>query len=385
MKRAINNALVRTRNGVNRLSRALIGSEATRKLLVVRYYQLKIAAHNAMRKKATNDIKSLMSWRTAMKCRIDFSSEVYRGNALYGLGRVLRNYCGVVDSPKACIEHGVHFGEYVNQSETDKSELPALFTLSPYRLEQIRKASSVPVCIVGPYIAYSKDYLDNKSIEAIRDRLGKTILAIPSHSVRGGTVSYDYKDFINEIRRVKNAINAQTILVMLYYQDILNGDAAIFEDAGFVVVTCGYREDCHFLERQRTLIKLADFTMSNSIGTHVGYCVYMGKPHYSFKQWYEYDIVLHSEKDTAKAQGELFEQEVVRDAFSSCEEAITEQQLSICKKYWGFDYVKSKEEMRLILDMCSKAYAAPPCARQSRLRTELEKHENEIIRQLFCC
>ena len=93
---------------------------------------------------------------------------------------------------------------------------------------------------------------------------------------------------------------------MLYYQDILNGDAAIFEDAGFVVVTCGYREDCHFLERQRTLIKLADFTMSNSIGTHVGYCVYMGKPHYSFKQWYEYDIVLHSEKDTAKARGELF-------------------------------------------------------------------------------
>ena len=64
-----------------------------------------------------------------------------------------------------------------------------------------------------------------------------------------------------------------------------------------------------------------------------------------------------AKKDTAKAQGELFEQEVVRDAFSSCEEAITEQQLSICKKYWGFDYVKSKEEMRLILDMCSKAYA----------------------------
>ena len=162
-----------------------------------------------------------------------------------------------------------HFGEYVNQSETDKSELPALFTLSPYRLEQIRKASSVPVCIVGPYIAYSKDYLDNKSIEH-SGSAWKTILAIPSHSVRGGTVSYDYKDFINEIRRVKNAINAQTILVMLYYQDILNGDAAIFEDAGFVVVTCGYREDCHFLERQRTLIKLADFTMSNSIGTHVG-------------------------------------------------------------------------------------------------------------------
>lgn len=385
MRRTINNALIRTRNGVNRFSRALIGSEAARKLLVFRYYQLKIAAQNVMRKEAANDIKNLMSWRTVMKCRIDFSSEVYRGNALYGLGRVLRDYCGVIDSPKACIEHGVYFGEYVNHSETDKSELPALFTPSPYRLEQIRKASSVPVCIVGPYIAYSKDYLDNKSIEIIRDRLGKTILAIPSHSVSGEAVSYDYKDFINEIRRVQNTINAQTILVMLYYQDILNGDAAIFEDAGFIVVTCGYREDRHFLERQRSLIKLADFTMSNSIGTHVGYCVYMGKPHYSFKQWHEYNIVLHSEKDGAKAQAELSEQEAVRDAFSSCEEAITEQQLSICEKYWGFDYVRSKEEMRSILDICSKAYAAPPCARQSRLRSELEKHENEKIGQLFCC
>ena len=141
-------------------------------------------------------------------------------------------------------------------------------------------------------------------------------------------------------------------------------------------MTCGYREDCHFLERQRTLIKLADFTMSNSIGTHVGYCVYMGKPHYSFKQWYEYDIVLHSEKDTAKAQGELFEQEVVRDAFSSCEEAITEQQLSICKKYWGFGLceVEGRDEIdsRYVLKglRCSSLRQAEPTTNRTRKARE---------------
>ena len=49
-------------------------------------------------------------------------------------------------------------------------------TFSPARLEHIRAVSDVPVAMVGPYIAYAPDYLDEIEMEKARDELGKTLL-----------------------------------------------------------------------------------------------------------------------------------------------------------------------------------------------------------------
>lgn len=45
------------------------------------------------------------------------------------------------------------------------------------------------------------------------------------------------------------------------------------------MTTAGHQLDINFLNRLKTIILLSDYTCSNSIGTHTGYCVYLGKPH----------------------------------------------------------------------------------------------------------
>ena len=72
-----------------------------------------------------------------MASKVSFSKEVYRGNAFYGIGRVLREYCGAPHSLKACVEHGVYFGSYVSNAELERSDLPALVTFGDARFNHI--------------------------------------------------------------------------------------------------------------------------------------------------------------------------------------------------------------------------------------------------------
>ena len=163
------------------------------------------------------------------------------------------------------------------------------------------------------------------------------------------------------------------MLVCLYYRDILNGNYAQYEEAGFTVVTAGYREDCLFLSRLRSLISISDLTMSNSVGTHVGYCVYMGKPHYVYDQAKLFSADSASDEaefinpyaDTASS-----EKQIVASAFmgeETSDNAISE----ICDYFWGFKDVLSRSEMSELLQICEKAYQFKAEDRQAAFRALL--------------
>ena len=51
-----------------------------------------------------------------------------------------------------------------------------------------------------------------------------------------------------------------------------------------MVVTAGYIMDPLFLSRLKSIIQLSDLTMSNNVGTHLGYCIYLNKPHWIVRQ-----------------------------------------------------------------------------------------------------
>ena len=79
-------------------------------------------------------------------------------------------------------------------------------------------------------------------------------------------VTYELACLVSEIERVKREQEIDSVLICLYYRDLLNGVAGDYEGLGYHVVTAGYREDALFLARQRSLIFLADLAMSNRRG-----------------------------------------------------------------------------------------------------------------------
>lgn len=367
-----NSAVSQIRNAVNRATKVVFRDESMRKMAVESYYAWRLSRINRSSPLATHLGSDLLDWRKTLSFRFLCSRGVYRGNSFYGAAHAMEVYAHARSSFKACIEHGVYFGDYVNEAELDGSGLPCLITFGCARKEHIKSHSDVPVAMVGPYIAYSEGYLDEAERAALKNQLGNTMLVFPTHSIDRVKVGYETSSLIEEINLVAKKNSVKSILVCLYYRDLLNGRAKEYEDAGYTVVTAGYREDLLFLSRLKSLIELADISVSNSVGTHVGYCVYLGVPHYIIPQESSFSTASSADKrefENALDRTSMNEKSEIESAFRFPNEVLTVEQKTICDKYWGFSHVLSREEMLILIEACERAYSVKPSNRQAKLRS----------------
>lgn len=362
----MNKATSQIRDALNRFSRAAL-SEPTRKKLVEAFYANKAVHLNKEGSYAPHSAEDLIDWRATLGYRISCSRGVYRGNCFYGAAYWMQHYANIGASIKGCIEHGIYFGDYVNEAELDKSGLPCLITFGPSRVAHIAEVSDVPTIPVGPYIAYASDYLSEDEKKRLKKELGSVLLVFPSHSVDRVQVSFETDALIKEIKHVALENGIDHVLVCLYYRDILNGAAEGYEREGFTVVTAGYREDVLFLSRLRSLIGLSDITMSNSVGTHIGYCEFLGKQHYLFNQIKRYaaiasvDAVEFKNPYMQLAEREKAEVAHAFGSFGSERQSLKDE---VCARYWGFGEVLSNVQMAELIELSDKAYVASPKKRQ---------------------
>lgn len=280
-------------------------------------------------------------------------NEIYRANSLYGISASLRDYSSWNKTIKACIEHGVYFGETIIPRETSKSGLPGIITFSNFRNKYIRTVTNKPIIAIGPYIAYSSDYIDNYA--EIKEKIGKTLLVFPTHSGEGITAEFDIKEFLQKVESFKKQHGFQTVMVCLYYNDILLGRHTLYEKNGYTIVSAGRRDDPLFLSRLKSFIKVSDYSLSNSVGTHIGYCVFLGKGHYLIKSSnlvYSGDL-----KNQAGIDEEWYKnKKEVENEFTVYHDCITDEQLRIVDKFWGLSFIKQKDELHSLLEGLEKVF-----------------------------
>ncbi|MCM1371293.1 MAG: O-antigen ligase family protein [Clostridium sp.] len=275
--------------------------------------------------------------------------ELSKDNNLYGIAKVLREYSDYKGMLDLYIEHGANFTTSV-YPESAVNGLDKILTLSNHRKEIIEEKNKKKAIPIGPYIYYAKPLFDEKYFKKEKKKLGKVLLVFTSKSIPGVNHEFDHEMYIKEINRIRKKYAIDTVLVNIYYFDIQNGMAEIYEKAGFKVVTAGHKYDENFTKRLKYIISLSDYTMSNNIGTHIGYCLSMDKPHYVYEQ-------------VVEIKGESFNQEFyeerylsyiksdkeIRKEFNKFSNKITEAQLEIYEKYWGKSSLKSKSELYEIL------------------------------------
>lgn len=282
-------------------------------------------------------------------------SGYYRGNNFYGIEYVLKRYTKIACSIPACIEHGIYFGSYFNEYEVNESGLPVVLTMSKNRKNHINQISNKSVLCVGPYIVYSKSCFKEDSLLELKKKFGRTLLVFPVHSTESVKANYEIRGFANEINRIKNLYNYKTVLVCMYFTDILSNSHKLYEDYGFQVVTAGYRENKYFLDRLRTFIDVSDMTMSNAVGTHVGYAVSLNKSHYIFSQDCGYAGKSGIDNSVVLAEtlydDNALEKNEVKKAFLDFSEVITKEQTDVVEKYWGLSLIKTPEELSNMLSV----------------------------------
>lgn len=343
---------------IKKLGRILIRDELTRKKLSVFLHNTKQLPY-LHRDAPLNDFLNYNSVLTRTHFQSD---EVYLNNSFYGIAPTIRRYASHSKSVKACIEHGVYFGSFVNPKEAAESGLPAVITFGEKRERHLTGTTNKPVYTIGPYISYADQLVSNEQLNRIREQLGRTLLVFPSHSHDEIVASFDQKELIGRILHLKKEGNFETALICLYWTDILAGRATMYEQAGMRVVTAGSRMDPTFLSRLRTLILISTHTASNSVGTHIGYSIALGRAHTILAQ-----VVQHLEmrRNLDRAQetaddsvaSRRAERQTLQDAFTDYSPETSTKQIALCSALWGLDRVRSPLQMAQILAECEQLYS----------------------------
>lgn len=263
-------------------------------------------------------------------------------NISYGLYRsVEKLYYGKVDLFHDYIEHGLFYSETATLLKhiLKEKKIKRVFTFSNRRKEQIerilrKEGYRIEVVAIGPMIPAANNFYPHNKLLEIKKKLGETLLVIPMHSWSGVNNNFSSDVFIEEVERIKHNFN--TVLVCLYYMDIRKGKHQYYIDKGYTVVCNGDRLDPNFISRHKDLIELADMTMSNGIGTHIGYSIALNKPHYYYKQEMvtELSATVKVDEEVEQAYRIELEKQIV-SLFGTFDYQISEEQKNFVRLYWG--------------------------------------------------
>lgn len=277
-------------------------------------------------------------------------------NNLYGYAHHIKKFAGITNDLNGYVEHGLFWGGMVHQDERNW-HFERIITMSSRRKRDIEKKLPQKTGIpLGPYIHYAESIFADEQHKALKKELGRVLLVFPSHSVKNVDAKYDLQQFVKAIEERKK--DYDTVLISLYFIDAQNADLVkTYTGQGYRIVTSGYKFDNNFVARQRALIQLADMTMSNEVGTHIGYCLYLNKPHYVYRQ--QIKLVAISEFEQKRIETvsepenyrmEREQKEEFKEIFGSFAEEISAEQRLKCADFWGFDDIKTAEELRSIFN-----------------------------------
>ena len=280
---------------------------------------------------------------------------------IYFIEKTLKEYAGLPENYKikAFIEHAAQLSDYTEGGFSIHKSLPSIVP-SSFRVSVIEGVlENNGAYAVGPYIAYAQSALSSDKLILEKERLGKNLLVFPAHSIRGLEAIYDINAFCEEIKKISE--NYDSVRVCLFWKDVLLGTAKIYKKYGFEVVTAGHYYDPMFMPRLKSIIETSTMTMSNKLGTYIGYCIYLNKPHFLLKNKVDMEKInsdgklaereyILSRKMRTKLKNRNIDQ--IFELLSENQEIITPEQYTLLNKYWGFTEVKSPKKLRrLILEI----------------------------------
>lgn len=283
-----------------------------------------------------------------------FTSELHPPNDWYGHANFFKQYIGLPQEYKFkfIIEHGVYLTKQVSDTELE-TNFPTVFTSSDYRI-MVYKKYNKKAFNIGPFIHYAPHFYSVRKIISEKKRLRKNILVFPGHSLKDLLEQYDNERLIDNIRKISKDFDS--IRFCLYWVDIQKGFHKFYQNLGFECVSAGHILDPNFVPRLKSLIKIADLTISNDASTHVGYCVYMNKPHIIFHKFPKLETSDKWRKLTLDFWSSKPYKETL-EAFSSVNYKITPKQKEVVRRYFGsIEDTKTKTEFKKLVKLTEDIY-----------------------------
>ena len=270
----------------------------------------------------------------------------FLSNGLYGASYCLKRYTGYSKKIMCAIEHGMPH-TFENEFELNGNPAEFLLVASEERKRVLQGHTNKEVIPYGPLIAYSKVLFDENTIRDMKDNLGKTLLVYPMHSIEEYHFNNTTDNFIKYIEEIKIKYDFDTVLVSVYFVDILRGFHVRFKQKGWQIMCAGNRMNYDFMDCQRTIMELADLVICQGYSSALGYAGFLHK-----------SILFKDLPLVVRHNGEIEEQDMwmqyksdLVDLFTDYNEHLTERQFHFLNKLYGYDSVKTPAELNTIFEM----------------------------------
>lgn len=270
----------------------------------------------------------------------------------YGSFYTLQLYANIqplnLPPPDLSIQHGIVYEALA----WERNKVDCLNFVWSSKIKDILKnqVGAKKVIAIGAPFFYAKSILSSEQIKKEKNRLGKNLLAFPMHSTHYINTIYNVQNFVEILKEQRSQF--ETVRVCLYWKDIQNGIAKKYEAEGFECVCCGHIFDIFFLQRLRSLLEIADATISNGVGSHIGYSIYLNKPHNLVPDKFQLIDIQGSEgeeemlcKEQSKNYWQIYNAFALNDSFE-----ITAEQKQIVDDFWGMSEIKEPSEIRRIIE-----------------------------------
>lgn len=322
--------------------------------------------------KSKNYIYDIFDYKKIIEERPDNDYKYTAYNGFYGLSYIIKRYTGYkgilypIFLHHACID-------VPGYAEFKVSDNSVGIVCSERLAKMVEQETGRMALAIGPSIMYAKNVLTVEEVQKIKNDIGKTLLIFPIHSAE--TFSYELNEnaFIDYIEKVKKEYNFDTVLVSVYFYDILNGADKRYLDRGYKVVSSGHRNSRDFFDVQRTLIELSDGLISQGFTSGLAYGMCLERPICMYNQ----DVECHKPGlPEEKIETEKSEEFVkFAELFSEYTDTITDEQKKFAEYLWGSSKKRSSDELLTILQLVKKIEKTHNKSKKNLLIKELMNYK----------
>jgi hypothetical protein len=296
------------------------------------------------------------------------SFELRITNYVYGHAKVLKQYAGLPDiyPVKVHYSHGIDFTHggfdpQLPRTRTYDFSIPVFLATGRYQENLMRHYHPHnTVYVIGSPFLYAENLFSEEYVQKEKNRLGKNLLVFPAHSTLVTNANYKKDDFIEFISRFKNRFDS--IRICLYYKDIEQHLHQLYREHGFECVCAGHGLDCNFISRLKGLLSICDATITNKVGSHVGYSIAMDKP--VLMNTSEVSTLVigtnHNLWSDMEATLSPAYQLIVDQLQANEELIITDEFRETIEPFWGLREKKTKEELRQIFFEAEELFRKSP-------------------------
>ena len=284
-----------------------------------------------------------------------YDRTVIASNGFYGMEFLLRRYSGYFGKLNCATEHGGGSFKYnLDVGEWRDNNAPVLFVSSKERAKYIASYTNKLVIPFGTIINYARCIYNELTIKEIKQNLGKVLCVYPKHNTEDYGWCDTSEEFISYVKEFRHQYNYSTVIVCVYYVDIIRGLHFRYMKEGWIVVCSGYMFNDDYYDRAKTIIKISDYIVLQGYSSVLQHAIFMGVP-VTIYQDFSLNLRSHTYDVDVEANNILREQfQTIGLLFKDHVDAITDNQFSFCKRFYGYDDVKKPEELRLLLDYISR-------------------------------